>query len=619
MNAPANINTIWTREASIKSPNVETGKPPVAVIRASTGADVERADWLSGETFVERLAISGAAVDLSYLSTGQAHLIDSHDLMSTEAVLGTVTRAWIDAGNLYVEVTGPLPGTSPRLDEVWNLIRQGFLKNTSVGYSVTEWSEKRENGRLVRTATRWVPREVSLVTIGADSAAQVVATRASVSNPMKERNMNHEPHTPAGGQDTAERTRAAEIFDLARRAKLPDEITAEAIKTGLSLDAFRARALDHMVTAQEKTPISTATAHGHNDTTLDNPATALRAAATAMLRRGVGLELKGNEAAFGGIAPISLSRMFLEAKGERIGRFDSNATILQRAYHTTSDFPLLLGAASQTVLADLIALYDGGISTIATKMTVPDFKTITEVRTSSFPSLKEVGEAGEIKFGTVDERGESIAVKSFARALNLSFQAMVNDSLGSFDQALRDIAPAVIELKNSLLIAALGATMKDGKTVFHADHDNIATFGEYPSVDSLSGGRMAMRVQTAVGSSTPLGIAPRYLVVPPTYETNAQQLAAKLNPAEVDAANPFSDVIVPVVEPQLTGTAWYLAADPQRYPALKLATLEGFDSPAVETEMAFTTLGSRFRVHWHVGAFVTDFRPLYKNTGDVSG
>lgn len=616
MNAPANISTIWTREASIQSPSVENGKPPVAVIKASTGADVERADWLTGETYIERLAISDAAVDLAYLASGQAHLLDSHDLSSTDAVLGTVSRAWLSGGSLYVEVTGPLPGTSARRDEVWNLMRQRQLPNVSVGYSVSEWSEKREGGRIVRTATRWTPREVSLVAIGADSAAQVVSTRASVSNPMKEQNMNHETLTPAAGQDNAERTRAAEIFALARRAKLPDEVTAEAIKSGLSLDAFRARALDHMVKEQEKTPTFTATSHGHNDSTLDNPATALRAAATAMLRRGVGMELKGNESAFGGIAPSSLSRMFLEAKGERIGRFDSNATILQRAWHTTSDFPLLLGAASQTVLADLVAIYDGGISALATKMTVPDFKTITEVRTGSFPSLVEVGETGAIQFGTMGETGESVAIKSFARAIAVSFNALVNDSLGGLDTGIRDVAVAVAELKATLLIAALSGTMKDGKAVFHADHGNYDATGDNPSITTLSAARVAMRSQTALGSTTPLGIAPKFLMVPASVETTAQQLAATLNPASIDNANPFSGSIVPVVEPRLAGTAWYMAADPAVFPSLKLAVLEGYDAPAVEAEQAFTTLGSRFRVHWHLGAFVADHRALYKNAGD---
>lgn len=617
MNAPTNIEAIWTREAVIQTPTVESGKPPVAIIRASTGQDVERQDWLSGETYIERLAISNSAVDLAYLNSSQAHLLDSHNLGSTEAILGSVTRAWIEGGSLYVEATGPLPGTSPRLDEVWNLVRQGMPKNVSIGYSVTEWTETREGGRLVRTATRWVPREVSLVTIGADSDAQVISTRAAKSTPMKEQKMNTDTVTAPRGQDLAERSRAAEIFKMATRHKLPEGMALEAVESGMTVEAFRAKTLDHLATEQEKTPISSATTFGsHNDSTLDNPNNALRAAASAMLRRGVGLELKGNQAAFGNPKPTEVARMFLEAKGERVGRFDSKATIIQRAYHTTSDYPILLGSVSQTVLAELFALYDGGISTIATTMTVPDFKTITEVRTGSFPSLEEVGEAGEITAGTIDERGESVRVKSFARMLDLSFQAQVNDSLGGFDQAIRDIAPALNELRSSLLIEAMAATMKDGKTVFHADHDNLAAMGDLPSVTTLTEARIAMRGQTAVGSTTPLGIAPRFLMVHPYNETKAQQLAAALNPAEVDAANPFAGTIVPVVEPQLPDSyAWYLAADPARYPALKFVTLEGFNTPAVETEMAFTSLGTRFRVHWHVGAFVTDYRPLFKNEG----
>jgi len=136
------------------------------------GVDVERYDWSTGQRYIERLTMDPAAVDLTRLNSG-APLLNTHGRWSLDDVIGTVERAWIENGEGRAVVR-----FSAR-DDVRDILRDvqdGILRNVSVGYAVDEWQESRdEKGRLIRTAIRWTPHEISLVPIPADASAQVRA------------------------------------------------------------------------------------------------------------------------------------------------------------------------------------------------------------------------------------------------------------------------------------------------------------------------------------------------------------------------------------------------------------------------------------------------------------
>lgn len=95
------------------------------------------------------------------------------------------------------------------------------------------------------------------------------------------------------------------------------------------------------------------------------------------------------------------------------------------------------------------------------------------------------------------------------------------------------------------------------------------------SVATIGADRAAMRMQKPLGSTDPLGLGPRFLVVPAALETDGQKLVTDIQAVITSDANPFGGKLEVVADPRLTGTSWYLFADPALWPVLKFATLVG--------------------------------------------
>src|SRR5690606_29023236 len=116
----------------------------------------------------------------------------------------------------------------------------------------------------------------------------------------------------------------------------------------------------------------------------------------------------------------------------------------------------------------------------------------------------------------------------------------------------------------------------DNKTLFHADHGNIATgteVGDPTDVAAFAAARVRMRRQKGLDGKTPINVTPKFLLVRPEDETDAERLLAKIYAATTDDANPFTGKFVILVEPRMTGKAWYLFADPAQAPVLEYAYL----------------------------------------------
>jgi HK97 family phage prohead protease len=93
-------------------------------------------------------------------------------------VIGKITRAWIDAGRGCATIELDDDEDSER---ICKKVRSGTLKGISVGYQVTNWEsveagKKSLDGRFTgpcEVAKRWMPYEVSIVSIPADATVGV--------------------------------------------------------------------------------------------------------------------------------------------------------------------------------------------------------------------------------------------------------------------------------------------------------------------------------------------------------------------------------------------------------------------------------------------------------------
>lgn len=122
----------------------------------------------------EQLSFDSTHVRMDRLNTG-APLLDNHDAYGSvsDIVLGVVERAWVEKGKGYAKVRFSKTEKGERTME---LVRDGILRNISVGYAVNKYQVTRaaEKGQLdLYRAVDWEPHEISLVAVPADYSAQV--------------------------------------------------------------------------------------------------------------------------------------------------------------------------------------------------------------------------------------------------------------------------------------------------------------------------------------------------------------------------------------------------------------------------------------------------------------
>lgn len=148
----------------------------------STGAPVARLDWATGKSYLERLSLKAAHVKLDRLNSG-APLLNAHSAYSLADQIGVV-----EAGSASVNGTEGRARVrfSRRADvqPIWEDVRDGIVRNVSVGYRVYEFEETPGQGRElpVRLATSWEPFEISLTPMGADVGAQIRSAGALLTN-----------------------------------------------------------------------------------------------------------------------------------------------------------------------------------------------------------------------------------------------------------------------------------------------------------------------------------------------------------------------------------------------------------------------------------------------------
>jgi phage major head subunit gpT-like protein len=169
------------------------------------------------------------------------------------------------------------------------------------------------------------------------------------------------------------------------------------------------------------------------------------------------------------------------------------------------------------------------------------------------------------------------------------------------------------------LNSGLGPTLSDGKSLFHADHGNIASAAA-PSVTSFDAAKVLMSSQRDVGGNDYLALDPAVWLGPKSLEG----LTKVINNSEFDPdansklqrANMARGVVSTIVgTPRLSGTPWYFFADPQVAPVLEVAFLDGIDEPFMEMENGFTVDGARWKARMDFGVGGVDYRGAVRNAG----
>lgn len=140
----------------------------------------ERYDDENDRAYKEILVISEEAVDLHRLNGG-ASLLWGHD---TDDLIGVVDNAYIVENKLFVKVR--FSKNDKKADRIWKDILDGLIKNVSVGYAVEHFIEKEVDNELVRYVDRWMPYEVSIVSVPADETVGIRSMKKKNTKAMSE-------------------------------------------------------------------------------------------------------------------------------------------------------------------------------------------------------------------------------------------------------------------------------------------------------------------------------------------------------------------------------------------------------------------------------------------------
>jgi len=593
---------LLTRRATLAPATADPEARTVEVIWSS-GAPVRRRD-MAGQ-YIERLSLTPEAVDLSRLEG--ASVLDAHRQTAVRDVLGSVRSAAVDGkrGTAVIQFSA-----RPEVEPIWQDVLVGILRHVSVGYSVEEWAESTDNGARVLTAVRWTPHEISLVPTPADPGAHI----------RMETEMTETTTTPA---PPAAQTRAeanAEIRSIARIAGLDQSWIDGQIDGGVDPDTARRAAFEAL--ANRSAPsIRTEQVRVEIGESQDDPALRARQMGEALYARiNPRHELSEPALRYAYSTPVDMAKELLTLRGESTMAL-SPASLVTRALHTTSDFPIILGDTVGRVLRDAYQAAPSGIRRLGRQTTARDFRVVNKIMLGEAPLLEKLNEHGEIRAGTMAEAREAYKVETSARKIGITRQVLVNDDLGAFADLARRMGQAAAETEARILVTLLeagsgnGPTLSDGKALFHADHGNKAGSGAAISDATLSAARLSLRTQKGIEDRT-IRVTPRNLLVPPALETIAEKWLASIAPATAADVNPFSGSLSLVVEPRLSSaTRWYVTADAGEIDGLEFAYLSGAEGPQVESRSGWDVDGVEIRVILDFGAGFIDHRGWFMNAG----
>lgn len=643
------LGTVY-REATVSLAAAEGNDADVTFEAVfSTGAAVRRWNWEHGE-FTEVLEVSAAAIRADRLNTGGFPILLDHR-QSVANLVGVVLSHRIENGKAYV--TFKMERGTPEADAILNKLRQGILKNVSVGYHPHRMLEEYRGDNQIPTfrVIDWEPVEISLVAVPADAGAVVRKEGDSAAYPCEITRSNpptigENPMTtaisatptpapetvpapveiraavPAALDPTlairaaieAERQRSGEIRNMCGQHQMDVAFTEKLIVEGRSVQEAGSAILQELATRAAATPTNT-TVRAQLGHSYDDPEVLTRAFVDALAAKvSDRVKPEGKAIEFMGRGLKEGYREILMARGER--PIFNDIKLSERAFMSTSDLPVALGNAMHRVMDADYTAAPSSYKEIASQSDYVDFRDHEHMRGSEFPPLQELGEGGEIKRSSIgDGRLEKSRINTTAIIIPFTRELFINDSIGYLQQHFGKLGRRVAAQENKAVWDFIGSNPKmqyDNKAVFHADHKNLhATAVASPDATILSLIRAALAAHESEG--IPLNFNFETLFVDPSLRTDAEKLASSILAAVTGDVNVFAGTFKIVSEQNLAShNAWYAATSKADAPVITYGYLSGNSGPQVATKEGWSTLGAELRVVHDFGFGVIGDKGIYK-------
>ena len=632
------------REISVGDVNFE-GDSRTLTLSFASETPYER--WFGPEV----LCVDETAMNMQRFQDGLGCLLFNHD---RDKVIGKIERAWIENNRAYADVTFD---DDEFADSIFNKVKSGTLKGVSVGYRVGEYTEVRidegyAEGRIkgpCYVASKWEPYEISIVSVPAD-------TTVGVNRSLNDFNVVSMVQEKEISEMDENQNQINEVGnDQQRQGEMPNGTASATPVAGTEVPQDNARGAEAVLRAIEEerarvSNISELCRHfGMNATDYINNGTSLadaqrsvlaivneRNIPTANIQMGEQEEDKYRDAMSdaillrGGVQLENVAPGAQELRGMRVRSMIEEVLaregvanvhrmgeeeLLRAALTGTSSLPGILSAAANKSMAKGYQAAQTTFEQFTTVGSNTDFKEATRYRLSEAGSLLEIKENGEFVQDELTEGSAKTKVLTYGRSFSFTRQMIVNDDLSALSRIPSLYAAQAKRGINRLVYKALAEaklTAKDG---------NLAGTGAALSLATIDEARQAMRKQKNLRGEEFLNITPKYLIVPTKSEFLARQLLTSTsdpNATHYGVTNPLMGSLQIITDAELDALdtdAYYFLADQMLMDTIEVTYLNGNQRPVIDSQVAFDTLGIRYRIYMDYGVTVVDTKGIYKNAG----
>lgn len=617
-------------------------------------------------------------------ANNQLVMLDAHSRYETANIIGSARELKIKPPEM---IGRAFYSSAPEAESPWIKTKEGHLTDYSVGYRVDEtvWIADGQSatieGRVfqgpVQVVTKWTPREISAVPIGADQNAKARSDTNKQLNSKEDFKMDPKIRAmltakglPATATDeealaflgtlqarkeiSGDEQKIIDDADKAKEDKIRKEASGEALTRVREIDALcvkyecqdMARDLiinDKSLEDAQRAVMETVFAKSKKQ----NPGTSgivivgeardkFRAAAQdALMIRSGRFAIEKPAPGAHDLRGYTLPEMARECL--RVAGLDHHGTakeIIGRAL-TSSDFPnILANLATKSMqqgwddAGETWPIWTGEGS-------VSDFKTYYDNGLSEHDDLEEIPDSGEIKMGSFSEKlPETYKITSYGKKFKVTRVMLINDDLSALTAMPAKRAEAANRKIGDVVYAVVTANgnMGDGHAIFDStNHSNDAISGVrgVVGVSSLAAAILAMKTQKDIAGKRRLNLRPQFFLAPGALEGSAEvffrsEKFADSNTVATDSSlaatrtNPYAGTyFTRVYESRLdddSATAWYLMGPKGK--TVKVVFLNGQKGPILEmTQPGFTVEGFEYAVVTDVGAYATDYRGMYRNEG----
>lgn len=599
----------------------------------------------------EVLCVDETAMDMQRFHDGLGCLLFNHD---RDKVIGKIDRAWLEDNRAYADVTFD---DDEFADSIFNKVKAGTLKGVSVGYRVGEYTEVRidegyAQGRIkgpCYVASKWEPYEISIVSVPADTT---VGVNRSL-NDFNVVSMIQEKEISEMGENQNQTNEVG--TDQQRQGEMPNVTPSTTPVVGTEVPQDNARGAEAVLRAieEERARVSNiselcrhfgvdATEYINNGTSLSDAQRSVLAIVnernipTANIQMGEQEEDKYRDAMSdaillrGGVQLETVAPGAQDLRGMRVRSMIEEVLaregvanvhrmgeeeLLRAALTGTSTLPGILSAAANKSMAKGYQAAQTTFEQFTTVGSNTDFKEATRYRLSEAGSLLEIKENGEFVQDELTEGSAKTKVLTYGRGFSFTRQMIVNDDLSALTRIPSLYAAQAKRGINRLVYKALA------EAKFTAKYGNLAGTGAALSLATINEARQAMRKQKNLRGEEFLNITPKYLIVPTNSEFLARQLLTSTsdpNATHYGVTNPLMGSLQIITDAELDALdtdAYYFLADQMLMDTIEVTYLNGNQRPVIESQVAFDTLGIRYRIYMDYGVTVVDTKGIYKNAG----